>query len=82
MTEQDKAGRKNSPGPLRLWILLSGFWTVATLLRVDRVWVPLIGWRRVLEGPWIWISLIVPPLMFAVPLIVLHMLRRARDPAP
>ena len=51
---------------LALWIVVSGFWLLATLLRVWRVWVPQIGWKGTLAGPWIWLVLLVPPLMFAV----------------
>ena len=49
-----------------LWVLVSGLWTVAALLRIDRVWVPLIGWHRIIGGLWIWISLVAPPLIFAL----------------
>ena len=49
-----------------LWILVSGLWTIATLLRIHRVWVPLVGWHRVIEGPWIWIGLAIPPTIFAL----------------
>ena len=54
-----------------LWILVSGLWTIATLLRVHRVWAPQIGSWRILTGPWIWISLIVPPLVFAAMIAVI-----------
>jgi hypothetical protein len=49
-----------------LWVLVSVLWTVATLLRISRVWAPRIGWHRIIEGPWLWISLIAPPLIFAL----------------
>jgi hypothetical protein len=55
-----------------LWLLVSGLWTLATLPRVNRVWVPLIGWHDLIGGPWLWISLIIPPIMFGLILIVIH----------
>jgi hypothetical protein len=57
-----------------LWWLASTLWTIATLLRVHRVWVPLIGWHRIIAGPWLWISLLAPPLLFA---LMLGAVRRA-----
>jgi hypothetical protein len=60
-------GRRGTRSRLwRLWALASGLWTVATLLRVAKVWAPLVGWRGIVERPMIWISLIVPPLLFAL----------------
>jgi hypothetical protein len=49
-----------------LWIVVSGLWTVATALRIESVWVPGAGWAAVLNSGFTWISLLVPPLMFAV----------------
>jgi hypothetical protein len=56
-----------------LWFLVTALWTTATLLRVHRVWVPLVGWHRIIAGPWLWISLLAPPLLFA---LVLAAVRR------
>lgn len=64
--------RTNRPRLRTLWVLVSGLWTVATLLRINRVWVPLVGWHRVIEGPWMWTSLIAPPLIFALILAAIH----------
>ena len=69
--DRDKVGLLRQP-VWTLWAVVSGLWTVATLLRVNRVWVPLIGWHRIISGPALWSSLILPPLMFAVILIVIH----------
>lgn len=77
MAEQDKAGRKNAFRPVVLWILVSGLWTAATLLRIYSVWLPFGGLRLALEGRWIWISLVIPPAMFAVILAAIHMYKRA-----
>jgi len=71
---QGTTGHKNSSGFLILWAVMTGLWTLATILRVNRVWVPLEGWQSVVEGPWIWISLILPPAMFAVILAAIHQL--------
>ncbi len=49
-----------------LWVLVSALWTSGTLLRVNRVWVPLVGWHRCMASPWLWISLLAPPLLFAL----------------
>jgi hypothetical protein len=51
---------------LRLWAVVTVFWTAATLFRVNRVWVPIDGWQNVLAGPWLWLELGLPPLMFGV----------------
>jgi hypothetical protein len=32
----------------------------------------MMGWHRIIEGPWLWMSLIVPPLMFAMLLAAIH----------
>jgi hypothetical protein len=55
-----------------LWIVVSMLWTVATLLRINRVWVPMTGWEGVIEGPWMWMSLLGPPLIFALILVAIH----------
>lgn len=49
-----------------LWVVVTALWTAATLLRIDRVWVPRAGWDRVLHGSWLWLSLGVPPIIFAL----------------
>lgn len=50
----------------RLWLIVSGLWAAATLLRAYRVWLPVEGWRAVITGPWLWIGLVLPPIMFAI----------------
>ncbi len=54
-----------------LWLVVTGLWTVATLLRVERVWVPRIGWWSIIHGPWLWVSLGVPPFLFAAIIAVM-----------
>lgn len=55
-----------------LWVVVSGLWTTATLLRIGRVWMRGGQWDRILHEPWLWISLGVPPLVFALLLIYLR----------
>lgn len=61
-----------------LWIVASGLWTVATVLRVYRVWVPRLGWWKVVDGPWLWLGLILPPVMFACVLAAIHRIKQGR----
>jgi hypothetical protein len=58
-----------------LWIVVSGIWIAATLLRIKRVWVPRIGWHETLASPVLWTSLILPTSMTA--LIIGAISRRA-----
>ena len=71
---------------LKLWIIVSLLWTGATLLRAHRVWVPIEGWRAILLGPWLWLELALPPLMFGVVMLGVHQLsikqRNFRDSMP
>jgi len=57
--------------------VVTGLWTLATLLRVERVWVTVVDWRGVFAGHWIWISLLLPPTMFAVVLRAIYQLGKA-----
>jgi hypothetical protein len=72
--QHEMADRKSGPGLLRLWIVVSGLWTAATLLRIGRVWVPVEGWQGAVRGPWIWMSLIIPPSMFAAVAVAIHLM--------
>jgi hypothetical protein len=49
-----------------LWIVVSGLWVVATWLRIQRFWVPGLGWSAVLDSTFTWVSLLIPPLVFAI----------------
>jgi hypothetical protein len=57
---------------LTLWVVVTALWTAATLLRIERVWVPRAGWDHVLRQPWLWLSLSAPPLIFALLFIYVH----------
>jgi hypothetical protein len=47
-----------------LWFVVTTLWTAATVLRIDRVWVPSLGWPTVLAHPFTWASLLLPPGVF------------------
>lgn len=76
--ELDRARREPALRLLVLWVLASALWTVATILRFYWVWVPAVGWGRAIDGPWLWVSLILPPLTFAAILAVIHLIRTSR----
>ncbi len=65
-------GRSRGRRLLPLWTVVSGLWTAATLLRVNQVWVPLIGWHDTLVRPLFWISLLAAPAIFAVVFGAIH----------
>jgi hypothetical protein len=77
-TEQEKPGRQRAVRLRVLWVWVSGLWTVATVLRIYRVWVPILGSRKVVDGPWLWFSLIIPPVMFAFVLAAIYQIKRGR----
>jgi hypothetical protein len=51
-------------GLLTLWFVVTALWTAATVLRIDRIWVPGLGWPAVLAHPFTWVSLLLPPAVF------------------
>jgi len=68
---RDKLGQ-DTRRLVMLWIVVTGLWTAATLLRVNRIWAPGTGWAHILSEPWIWLSLGVPPAVFALLLFYLR----------
>jgi hypothetical protein len=76
--ELDKVRREPAFRLVLLWILTSALWAVATVLRLYRVWVPAVGWQKAVEGPRLWVSLILPPLMFAAVLAAIRLIRTGR----
>lgn len=54
----------------KLWIIVRALWICASLLRVDRVWVPVVGWPSIPRGPWFWLTLVLPPAMFGIIILV------------
>jgi hypothetical protein len=63
-----RASSEGGRGPnfVTLWIIVSVLWTVATCLRMQRTWG---GWPFVLGDPYTWVSLLLPPAVFALLLI-------------
>ncbi len=57
------------PDFLKLWVVVSVIWTIATVLRMHRVWVPVLGWNGVLGSLYAWVTLLLPPWMFAIILL-------------
>lgn len=67
-TAQDRPERKTEHCRhlVTLWFVVTALWTAATVLRIDRAWVPRAGWDGVLQVPWLWLSLGAPPVIFAL----------------
>jgi hypothetical protein len=47
---------------------------VSTVLRIQRVWMPMMGWPAVLGSVHAWVSLFLPPWMFAIILLAVKRL--------
>jgi hypothetical protein len=67
------------PNFVVLWIIVSGLWTVATVMRIQRAWAPVPGWPAVLGNPLAWVSLFMPPLMFAIILLAMKRIATERQ---
>jgi hypothetical protein len=76
-TDRDPPHRARRPFLVVLWIIVSTPWTVATCLRVLDVWVPAVGWPVVLSSVFTWVSLLGPPLTFAIVLMVVSRIAAA-----
>jgi hypothetical protein len=61
-----------------LWIIVTALWTIATVTRMQRIWVPMMGWPAVLGNLYTWASLLLPPWMFAIILLAVKRLAMAR----
>jgi hypothetical protein len=66
---------------LKLWTVVSLLWTAATLFRIVRVWVPIEGWRSVVSGPWLWLEVSLPPLMFGIVILAVRQLIKRQGSA-
>jgi hypothetical protein len=62
------------PSFVALWVIVTGLWIVATILRMQRVWVPGVGWPAVLGNVYTWIELFLPQWMFAIILLAVERL--------
>jgi len=65
---------------LKLWIIVATIWAIATLLRVDRVWRLTEEWAAIVRGPWLWLELALPPLMFGCIIVVIGYIARSQTP--
>jgi hypothetical protein len=63
---------------LKLWAVVTVFWTTATLFRVARVWVPVDGWKNIVGGPWLWLELGLPPLMLGIVAVAVCQLAKSQ----
>jgi hypothetical protein len=59
------------PSFTALWVIVTVLWTLAATLRIERVWVPILGWPVVLSTVYTWISLLLPLWLFAVILLAI-----------
>jgi hypothetical protein len=57
-----------SPNFVALWFIVSGLWTVATVCRIQRTWC---GLPSALSSRFTWVSLVLPPLLFALVLLAM-----------
>jgi hypothetical protein len=62
---------------IRLWITVTGLWSVATGLRIYNLWLPAWGWSDVLANPLTWTALTLPPLIFALVLASIDRVARS-----
>jgi len=51
-------------GLVTLWVIVTALWTVATWLRVNRVWLPVMDWPEIWSSGFTWLSLLLPPAAF------------------
>jgi hypothetical protein len=75
-TSEDHSPR--GPNFITLWVIVSGLWSVATSLRILRVWVPQAGWPAVISSAFTWAGLLLPPLVFAIILIAMSRIAAGR----
>lgn len=66
----------HSPNFVALWLVVSILWTVATILRMQRTWPPGRGWVATVSDAFTWISLLAPPLIFALVLFAMSRVTR------
>jgi hypothetical protein len=79
---QIPAGHVASSGPnfVTLWVIVSGLWTIATGLRILRIWVPEVSWPGVVFSTFTWAGLLVPPLVFAIILAAMNRIAAGHHP--
>jgi hypothetical protein len=74
----DRPQPQSGPGFVGLWFIVTALWTISAIMRMKRVWVPLMGWPAVLGSIYTWVSLCLPPWMFAIILLATKRLATAR----
>jgi hypothetical protein len=71
------------PNLFVVWMIVTVLWTTATVWRMRHLWVPTTGWASLMPNELAWISLLVPPVMFAIVLAAVRRLggtgRRRHD---
>jgi hypothetical protein len=60
-----------------LWVIVTTLWTVASVLRIQRTWVPGTAWPVILGDVYTWVSLFLPPLLFAIILLAVKRIAAA-----
>ncbi len=70
--------RADAPNFVLVWIVVSSLWTLATGLRMQRTWMPGPVWPDLLGKPLAWISVFLPPLLFAIILLAVKRVATAR----
>jgi len=65
----DRPPGEQRPGFVAIWVIATGLWTAATLLRMQQVWVPAVGRPAVLGDARTWVELFLPPWIFAIILL-------------
>jgi hypothetical protein len=69
---------RRRPNFVLLWVIVTSLWTAATILRIQQIWVPIQGWDAVIGSVYTWISLFLPPWMFAIILLAVKRIGAAR----
>lgn len=69
-------------GLARLWFVVSALWTLASLFRLHRARPQMLAWPRLAADPWLWIDLLLPPLLFALILIAIELVGSIPRTAP
>jgi hypothetical protein len=78
---EDRPPGRRGPSFVALWGVVTVLWTISTVLRINRTWVPVMGWHAVIGSVYTWISLFLPPWMFAIVMLALKRLASGRQGA-
>jgi hypothetical protein len=75
----DRPPGARGPSFVSLWFVVTILWTISTVLRMQRVWVPIMGWHAVTGSVYTWVSLFLPPWMFAIVMLAMKRLAMGRN---